>query len=98
MDEVERDLQRLDCAKRTVHLVVDWRRASSYPFNYDMISRISQLLRHPKLGYIFVMGMNPVLSFWAELYTRLTGVKWQKVENINQAVESVTSMESSTHD
>ena len=89
-DNMSAVLQHLDCAEGPLHFIADWRRADIYPINFDMISLVSKVVRHANMGEIVVIGMNPALQFWANIFKSMIGLHYQTADSIEAALTKIT--------
>ena len=83
-------LQTVSC---TVHLIADWRSAHNYPISYDLIPSVMSMLRHKYMGWVVVVGMNSVLSFWADLFVKLGNLHYTACPSVEQAVDFICHLE-----
>jgi len=84
-------LQHLERADGPLNFIADWRHADNYPINFDMISLISKLVRHPNMAQIVVVGMNPALLFWGNIFTNMVGLQYQTATSVELAVKLILS-------
>ena len=85
-DSLQVALKQLDRAVAPLSFIADWRRAANYPISYDMITFISRVVRHPNMGKIVVLGMNPTLEFWGKLFTSLIGLHYDTANTVQEAL------------
>jgi hypothetical protein len=52
---------------------------------YSMMGRISALARHRNMGNVVIVGINPVLAFWAELAQKRCGLRYLALASIEEA-------------
>ncbi len=76
-----------------VHLIADWRSAHSYPISYDNIPSVMSMLRHKYMGWTVVVGMNSVLSFWADLFVKLGNLHYTACPSVEQGVDFIRHLE-----
>ncbi len=93
VDEVnsarEKIIGQLDSARHKVNLVADWRKATNTPLRYSMRPRVLDLLHHPNLGTVAIVGINAVLAFWAELYSKRGGLHYVTANSVEEAVQTL---------
>ncbi len=70
-------------------MIADWRRADNTPIRYSMRPRVLDLLNHRNMGFCVLVGVNSVLTFWAELYTRKANLHYLTAATLEQAVEAL---------
>jgi hypothetical protein len=75
----------LDTAAYPLHVIADWREANNYPIDFDIVPDMQAMLRHRNMGWIVVVGMNNILGFWAELFTRVAGLRYTKCDDVAAA-------------
>jgi hypothetical protein len=66
---IEGIIAALDTAKSHVHVIVDWRQTKEYPFFVDLLFPARKLLRHPRLGWIVIVGQSHTVNLWLDLFT-----------------------------
>jgi hypothetical protein len=87
----------LDRATHPIYMIADWRHATRVPLNFDMIGLISKMIKHRNVDTIFILGITPLLSFWIDVYARVTGFRWKKANNYDEVVEAVSMLETAVH-
>ncbi|MCC7446318.1 MAG: hypothetical protein IT324_02830 [Anaerolineae bacterium] len=75
----------LDAAARPIHIIEDWRASTCQPMRYTMMGRISALARHNNMGNVVIIGINPVLAFWAELAQKRCGLRYLALSSLEEA-------------
>jgi len=75
----------LDAASQPVHIIEDWRASTCQPMRYAMMGRIAALARHRNMGNVVIIGINPVLAFWAELAQKRCGLRYLALSSIEEA-------------
>jgi hypothetical protein len=78
-------LAYLDTARRPFHLIADWGQAHGYPLQFRMVSKSMRILRHPNLGYIALVGMNPSVAFWLDFFARLIRFDYKLCATVEEA-------------
>jgi hypothetical protein len=81
----EKIIGRLDTAKQTAHVIADWRKATNTPLRYSMRPRVLDLIHHRNMGTVAIVGINAVLAFWAELYTKRGGLRYVTAHSVEEA-------------
>ena len=84
----------LDAASYPLHVIADWRDADNYPIDFDIVPDMLTMLRHKNMGWIVVVGMNNVLSFWAEFFTKMAGLRYTQCHTIDEADQLLALRES----
>lgn len=77
----------LDAASQPLNVIADWRNANNYPIDFDIVPDVLKMLRHKNMGWIVVIGMNNVLRFWAEMFTRIAGLRYATCNAVEEAAE-----------
>ena len=83
----------LDAASQPLHVIADWRNANNYPIDFDIVPDMLRMLRHKNMGWIVVIGMNNVLRFWAEMFTRMAGLRYTTRDSVAEAAEFLSIKE-----
>src|SRR6185503_9785180 len=60
-----------------VHLVVDARETKSIPSNVLEIKKNVTYLNREKMGWIILVGMNPLVNAFVKVLTQLLGTKYR---------------------
>jgi hypothetical protein len=89
----EKIIGQLDSARHKVDLVSDWRKATNTPLRYSMRPRVLDLLHHPNMGTVAIVGINAVLAFWAELYTKRGGLRYVTANSVEEAVQMLRQID-----
>src|SRR5260221_4476138 len=84
----------LDGASYPLHVIAYWRDADNYPIDFDIVPDMLTMLRHKNMGWIVVVGMNNVLSFWAEFFTKMAGLRYTQCHSIDEAGQFLALRES----
>ena len=79
----------LEAASFPLHVIADWRNADNYPIDFEIVPDMLTMLRHKNMGWIVVVGMNNVLSFWAEFFTKMAGLRYTACNSIEDAAQFV---------
>src|SRR5579885_165983 len=77
----------LDAAAFPLHVIADWHNADNYPIDFDIVPDMLKMLRHRNMGWIVIVGMNNVLSFWAEFFTKMAGLRYTHCDSIEEAAQ-----------
>jgi hypothetical protein len=97
VDEVnsarEKIIAQLDSARRKTHMIADWRKATNTPLRYSMRPRVLDLLRHRNLGTVAIVGINAVLAFWAELYSKRGGLRYVTANSVEEAAQALRELD-----
>jgi hypothetical protein len=79
-----------------VHQVVDVRDLKNSPPNINALRQHLGYWQHPKMGYVIAVGINnPVVSFLAQILPKMIGVKFHKVDTIDEAIKFLQKMDDS---
>jgi hypothetical protein len=92
-NHLQSTLETLDGSEIRLHFIGDWRRADNCPISYDMLSLISQLLRHRNMGSIVVLGMSPALQFWCNMFGTILGLKYHTTNSLDEAIKQIRAEE-----
>lgn len=90
-DNMNVALQCLESADAPLNFIADWRHADNYPINFDMISLISKLIQHPNMREIVVIGINPALQFWGNIFASMIGLHYQTAASFEEALKLIRS-------
>jgi hypothetical protein len=97
VDEVnsarEKVITQLDSAKGKTHIIADWRKATNTPLRYSMRPRVLDLLHHRNMGTVAIVGINAVLAFWAELYTKRGGLRYVTANSVEEAAQVLRQLD-----
>jgi hypothetical protein len=83
----------LEAATRPIHLISDWQAASNYPIQPSLIPRAAPVFRHDNMGWVAMVGVNPSLAFWAEVLTKLAGLRYRIFETVDAAAEHLQDID-----
>jgi hypothetical protein len=78
---IEGIISALDTATGYVHVIVDWRQTKDYPYFVDLLFPARKLLRHPRLGWIVIVGQSNTVNLWLDLFTGIKSDFRYKVFN-----------------
>lgn len=74
-------------APGVVHLVVDARETKSIPSNVLEIKKNVTYLNREKMGWIILVGMNPLVNAFVKVLTQLLGTKYRNFRSLKPALE-----------
>ena len=74
-------------APGVVHLVVDARETKSIPNNVLEIKKNVTYLDRDKMGWIILVGMNPLVNAFVKVLTQLLGTKYRNFRSLKPALE-----------
>jgi hypothetical protein len=83
----------LEVASLPLHVIADWRGADNYPIDFDIVPDMLTMLRHKNMGWIVVIGMNNILSCWAEFFTKMAGLRYTHCETVEEAAQFLLGRE-----
>ena len=86
-DAIAETIVRCDTAPQPIHMISDWRKATRYPIDYDMMAMILKMVQHPNLDWIVVLGMSPTLNFWATLVSQIARPRYHVTDTLDEALE-----------
>jgi hypothetical protein len=78
-----------------VHLVVDARETKSIPGNILEIKKHITYLNREKMGWILLVGMNPLVSMFINVLTQLLRTKYQNFRAMKPALEFLAQQDES---
>jgi hypothetical protein len=88
-DEITSDLQtilrHLDSATGPLHVIVDWRAATDYPYFADFIFPGLKILRHRNMGWIVLVGENRTVKLWVDLFEHIEDFRYKIVPSFEDA-------------
>ena len=85
-------------ATSTVHLIVDARETRSIPSNVLEIKKRITYLDREKMGWIVLVGVNPLISTFIKVLTSLMGTKFQNFKGLKPALEFLMQQDESLSD
>jgi hypothetical protein len=78
-----------------LHQIVDVRDLRHFPANVNVLRQHLSYWQHPKMGYIIALGINnPIVSFLAQILPKMIGVKFHKVDTLDEAIQYLQKMDS----
>lgn len=79
-----------------VHLIVDTTRLAHFPTNLNVLNKVSSTyMNHPLLGWIVVIGTNPMARFIGSMITQLFRVRFRMVTSFEAAVVYLAEVDTS---
>lgn len=88
VESLESMLQRLNESAHRIHMLVDIREVTGFSVGQiQTLPQLRHLIRHPKMGWIAVVGRTGGLSFWLKLMTKLVGLRYANFETSQDAIE-----------
>jgi hypothetical protein len=91
----EEIIGQFDSAQHKVNMIEDWRKATNTPLRYSMRPRVLDLLHHRNMGTVAIVGINAVLAFWAELYTKRGGLRYVTANSVEEAARMLRQIDRS---
>jgi len=85
-------IARCDAAPQPIRMISDWRKATCYPIDYDMMSLILKMVQHPNMDWIVVLGMSPTLNFWAKLVSQIARPRYRVADTMEDALEFLVGL------
>jgi hypothetical protein len=82
----------------TVHLIVDAREIRAIPSNVLEIKKRITYLDRDKMGWIVLVGMNPLISTFIKVLTSLLGTKFNNFKSLRPALEFIATHDESLKD
>src|SRR5215470_16828701 len=84
---LEEIYRRLEAASAPVHVIVDWRKTTDYPYFINLFDPARKLMKQPRLGWIVIVGQNDVIELWIELFSRIADFRHKTARTVEQAAE-----------
>ncbi len=78
-------IRRIEAANATVHVIVDWRKTTNYPYFMDLFDPARKLVQHKHLGWIVIVGQSDVIKLWIELFSRVTEFRYKVFKTLDDA-------------
>jgi hypothetical protein len=85
-------------APGTVHLVVDARETKSIPNNVLEIKKHITYLDRDKMGWILLIGMNPLVNAFVKVLTQLLRTKYRNFRALRPALEFLVAQDEALGD
>ncbi|HLY27808.1 MAG TPA: hypothetical protein VKQ72_15790 [Aggregatilineales bacterium] len=70
-DAMKTFIHHLDVATQPVHVIIDWRKVTHQAFLLEVLSTAQTVLRHPNMGWIATVGLNPLTTYWVSAISAL---------------------------
>jgi len=70
-----------------VHFVVDASAMTSITANIVKMPAILNGIGNPKLGWVGIVGITPLISFWVEILRRAVGLRFKLFPTVEDATE-----------
>jgi hypothetical protein len=86
-------LSHLEEASRSVHIISDWRSAENHPIRYDALGDTVKMFQHENMGWWAFIGLNPTLAFWAEVLTRVAGLRYRAFNTPEEAAQFLRDLD-----
>ncbi len=87
----------LDAASRPVHVISDWRNAENFPINYRSLPDAARSFRHKNMGMWAIIGLTPSLAFFAEVLTKIGGMRYRGFDTPEEAAEFLRELDKLQH-
>lgn len=84
---IEGIIKSLDSASNTLHVIVDWRKATEYPYFVDLLPPARKLLKHARLGWIVIVGPNNTIKLWLDLFSGITDFRYKVFNTVDEAAQ-----------
>ena len=76
----------LDGLDHTVHFIFDARRLGRIPSAaVNQLEASHRLIRHRNCGWLGMVGVTTVSSFWLRLFSKLLGLRYSRFDTIEEA-------------
>jgi hypothetical protein len=87
----DRLIEIMNVSPHTIHVIADFRRATSYPFCFDLMGKTNTMLRHKNTGWFAVLGINPVLDYWTTIFSKTGGLRYSACDSLDDALKFLRS-------
>ncbi len=84
---IETVIRYLDAAADYVHVIVDWRQATDNPYFADFIFTGLKLLRHPRIGWLVIVGESRTVKLWVDLFGAVENFRYKIFRTFEEATE-----------
>lgn len=102
IDELAESIKFIEEAVRTtdsrIHLIVDVRAVKSIPSNVLEIKKRVTYLDRDHMGWMLLIGANPLVSTFVKVLTQLMGTKYQSFKGLKPALEFLAGKDESLAD
>jgi hypothetical protein len=75
-----------------LHVIVDWRQTTDYPYFVDLLPPARKLLRHARLGWIVIVGQNHTVKLWLDLFSGITDFRYKVVDKTEDAAQFLNTV------
>ncbi len=82
---------------RNIHLLADFRKATNYPFQFGLMAKTIEMLRHERMGWVAVVGMNPVVNYWVTIFKKIAGLRCSEFETREEAARFLRAKDTEPH-
>lgn len=84
----------LDTLDHTVHFILDARELGKIPSTaINQLEASARLVRHRNTGWLGMVGMTAVSSFWLRLFSKILGLRYARFETVEEAAEFLRDLD-----
>jgi hypothetical protein len=84
---IETIIRHLDVSADYIHVIVDWRHATDQPYFADFIFTGLKLLRHPRIGWLVIVGESRAVKLWVELFETVENFRYRIFPTFEEATQ-----------
>jgi hypothetical protein len=66
---------------------VDWCKATDYPYFVDFMFPGLKLIRHPRMGWMVLVGESGTLKLWVDLFSNIAEFRYKIVPSFEDATK-----------
>lgn len=89
VDELQHSMhQIIDYLKNSagqIHLIIDWQKVANTPNIMAVMSDASTVIQHERMGFVGVVGVNQVLAYWMQVFSKVAGLKSTRFDSVEDA-------------
>src|SRR5439155_18650907 len=72
----------LNSGTNYLHVIVDWRKATDYPYFVDFMFPGLKLIRHPRMGWMLLVGESGTLTLSVDLFSTVASFRYKIVPTL----------------
>lgn len=89
---MNRVLVDLDRNPNMTSTIVDMRSHPKFEFSILKMQSVTKVAKHPRAGWVVVVGTSPLISFWLEALRKVAGLKFKVFPTIEDAESFLTGI------
>jgi hypothetical protein len=78
-------IDHLNQTSNRVHLIMDWKNATDIPNIMAVLNDATALIQHERMGFVGVVGVNQLLSYWMQVLGKTAGLKASRFDTAEDA-------------